>query len=432
MSKAIETDSETGQAGDTTVEDFRQDRIAERRRRWRTVALWSTIIGLFSGYMVLLPVAEAVIEANKPVVSCRVVEDMSVAERVRLRSAELFGVAWFFAVGASIGSFLNVVAYRSPQGKSLGGSSHCPYCNVRITRRDNVPIFGWLMLGGRCRVCRHPISPRYLFVEALTGGLFLLFLFVELLSGGANIPFGRFHSYAGFVWIIFYPKWDVLGMYAYHMTLLCFLVVLTLIDWDRARISKRLILAGGVAGVVFPAIWPDLHPVAWWMPRPDWLGNWPWLERFDTSLIGAVAGVGLGAILGAGAWLRSSSQDAGRVRSAAAASMVLVGLFLGWQAAVSVAVFATVFQLLGGVLGYLGLRIANLPVSGWVLMSTVLHLCLWRVLSRFSFWPGPSSSVLTICVACTGIAVVCVLSRLLSRSCRAAAADVPVNEGVLS
>src|SRR5579864_6862881 len=74
--------------------------------------------------------------------------------------------------GAVIGSFLNVVAYRLPRRESLvTPASRCPNCEAPIKPYDNVPVFGWLLLRGRCRACRAPISPRYPAVEALTAAL---------------------------------------------------------------------------------------------------------------------------------------------------------------------------------------------------------------------------------------------------------------------
>ena len=71
--------------------------------------------------------------------------------------------------GALIGSFLNVVVWRVPRGESLvHPPSRCPHCEHRIRPYDNVPIFGWLWLRGRCRDCGAPISPRYPIVEAGT------------------------------------------------------------------------------------------------------------------------------------------------------------------------------------------------------------------------------------------------------------------------
>ena len=70
-------------------------------------------------------------------------------------------LAWVFMFGASIGSFLNVVVYRMPLGRSLyRRGSYCPYCHQPILLRDNIPVFGWINLHGRCRQCRLPISVR--------------------------------------------------------------------------------------------------------------------------------------------------------------------------------------------------------------------------------------------------------------------------------
>ena len=79
-----------------------------------------------------------------------------------------------FALGAAIGSFLNVVIHRVPRGESIvHPGSHCPRCQAAIPAWANVPIVAWFALRGRCRSCREPISPRYVLVEALTGAVFL-------------------------------------------------------------------------------------------------------------------------------------------------------------------------------------------------------------------------------------------------------------------
>lgn len=84
-------------------------------------------------------------------------------------------IAWFFLLGAVIGSFLNVVIYRVPRRMSIAWPpSHCPACKEKIRWYDNVPIVSWLLLRGRCRHCKAPISPRYPLVEALCGVLFAL------------------------------------------------------------------------------------------------------------------------------------------------------------------------------------------------------------------------------------------------------------------
>jgi leader peptidase (prepilin peptidase) / N-methyltransferase len=84
-------------------------------------------------------------------------------------------------LGAAVGSFLNVVAYRLPRGESLvTPPSRCPACEKPIAPYDNVPVLSWLLLRGRCRHCGTRISPRYPAVELLTG---LAFAGVALTRG---------------------------------------------------------------------------------------------------------------------------------------------------------------------------------------------------------------------------------------------------------
>ncbi|MDQ1376583.1 MAG: leader peptidase (prepilin peptidase) / N-methyltransferase, partial [Acidimicrobiaceae bacterium] len=69
-------------------------------------------------------------------------------------------------IGLAVGSFLNVVIYRVPRKESVvRPRSACPSCGTPIANRDNIPVLSWLLLRGRCRTCRQPISPRYPLVE---------------------------------------------------------------------------------------------------------------------------------------------------------------------------------------------------------------------------------------------------------------------------
>jgi len=80
-----------------------------------------------------------------------------------------------FISGLIMGSFLNVVICRVPLGNSLiRPGSHCPVCGQTIKARDLVPVISYLVLKGKCRCCRGPISFRYPLVELLTGTAFLL------------------------------------------------------------------------------------------------------------------------------------------------------------------------------------------------------------------------------------------------------------------
>src|ERR1700722_8896028 len=85
-------------------------------------------------------------------------------------------ILFLFAIGACVGSFLNVVVYRVPLDISLiSPPSHCPQCKTPLPWYDNIPVFGWIKLGGKCRFCRKAISPRYPIIEAITGLLFVFY-----------------------------------------------------------------------------------------------------------------------------------------------------------------------------------------------------------------------------------------------------------------
>lgn len=98
-------------------------------------------------------------------------------------------VGWIAILGAAFGSFFNVVIWRVPEGMSLiSPPSHCPKCGARVRPFDNVPVFAWLWLRGRCRDCKEPISARYPFVEFLCGAVAALY--------GASILVGGWVGFA--------------------------------------------------------------------------------------------------------------------------------------------------------------------------------------------------------------------------------------------
>lgn len=129
-----------------------------------------------------------------------------------------------FVLGACIGSFLNVVIYRLPAGLSvLYPPSRCPQCLHKLGKRENVPVFGWLLLRGRCRHCQAKISPRYPIVEAVTGLLFLL------------------------VFWMFGFSVQTLGYWAFCSWLLA----LSLIDFDTMTLPEPLTRSGLILGLIF-------------------------------------------------------------------------------------------------------------------------------------------------------------------------------------
>src|ERR1700679_917306 len=76
-------------------------------------------------------------------------------------------------LGLAIGSFVNVVIYRVPRDESIvSPRSSCPSCGTAIQERDNIPVLSWVLLRGRCRTCKAPISGRYPLVEVSCAALF--------------------------------------------------------------------------------------------------------------------------------------------------------------------------------------------------------------------------------------------------------------------
>ncbi len=124
---------------------------------------------------------------------------------------------FIFIFGTCIGSFLNVCIYRIPENRSIiSPGSSCPNCHNSIPFYLNVPILSYVYLKGRCRFCRHPISIRYPFIEALTGvAAVLLFL-----------KFG--FSSAMFYWFVF----------------ISVLITISFIDFDHQIIPDRISIPG--------------------------------------------------------------------------------------------------------------------------------------------------------------------------------------------
>jgi leader peptidase (prepilin peptidase)/N-methyltransferase len=91
-------------------------------------------------------------------------------------------------VGSCVGSFLNVCVYRIPRGKSvLNPPSSCPHCGSGVRARDNLPVLGWILLGGACRDCGGRISIRYPLIELATGLLFATVYLAHLAAENGDL-----------------------------------------------------------------------------------------------------------------------------------------------------------------------------------------------------------------------------------------------------
>ena len=190
--------------------------------------------------------------------------------------------------GLCIGSFLNVVIYRVPLGMSIAfPASHCPRCGMSIRWYDNVPVLSYLLLGGKCRGCRVPISPRYTIVELANALLWL-----------------------ACVWVF---RQDSLLMAALAAITMSLLICVFFIDLEHMIILDRfqLMLAAVAVAVIFVDPSALSGGTRWW-----------------SHLIGAAAGFGvfcLIALLGRRMFGREA-LGGGDVKLAA-----VMGLWLGWQ-----------------------------------------------------------------------------------------------------
>jgi leader peptidase (prepilin peptidase)/N-methyltransferase len=275
-------------------------------------------------------------------------------------------LAWLFCMGACVGSFLNVVVYRLPANKSvISPGSHCPKCGKPIRWYDNVPIASWFVLGGRCRDCGTAFSLRYALVEGVAALLFAGLAAVEILSDGANLPLAPYAPPAA------YDVSALSRIYVYHLALLSTLLCVALIEIDGHPLPLSLVAAAAFVGLFAPPIWPELRPVTAWGAGTAWLD----LGRAMRPWVDGVAGLAVGAAVGAVAWPITrrgpSAEHGGRTAVLAAA---LVGLFLGWQAAVGTVVLATAARLAASVLRPL----KGLGWAAWLWVFAILWIVFWK------------------------------------------------------
>lgn len=237
-------------------------------------------------------------------------------------------LTWFvfvFAFGACVGSLVNVLVYRLPRGIGVvTPPSACPACGTRLTFRENIPILGWLLLRGRCRYCRAPISPEYPLVEAFVAVLFasfyVLWFMVERRTTSAGLDVASIR-----------PEWAMNGtpvtvpLFLMVLGLLGSLTAMTLVDAKTFTIPLVLAWIPAIVGLlahVGTAVYVQ-HTAGrlaytapgfnWALPTPveidpvtrRWTGGWP----ATIAAIGAVAGLGLGNLLVWTGLIRRSFAD---------------------------------------------------------------------------------------------------------------------------
>ncbi|MFN0055424.1 MAG: prepilin peptidase [Planctomycetales bacterium] len=329
-----------------------------------------------------------------------------------------------FVLGSVIGSLLNVCIYRLPRQEGFWLAlrslvyppSHCPRCQRRIPFYDNIPIFGWLFLRGRCRGCQGKISARYPLVELLTAALFVLVYWMEIPDWwtGATTTC-LYHQYgptsltaAGGVSPLVWLHWR----YALHMLLIVGLIIATCIDLDLRIIPDTVTVPAMVAGLLGNLCIGRAYIVPVWYQSPTMASGFPtdlqhylatlakpsaWLQWLSEGLnfvgvpawittapawhggLVSVAGViiGGGIIWGvriAGRWgLRREAMGFGDVML-----LAMIGSFIGWQGALVVFFLAPLCALIGVLISTLTRFEREIPYGPYLSLATLLLLLAWR------------------------------------------------------
>lgn len=244
---------------------------------------------------------------------------------------------FIFITGTAVGSFLNVVVYRLPEHLSLlYPPSSCPKCGIRLKLYDNVPVFGWFWLWGRCRNCKQPIAFRYPLVEFVTGCLFVL-------------VFARF----GITW-----------QTPCYWIFVCWLLVLALIDLDTMTLPNRLTASGLVLGWGFQGSMS-------YLATPTLLSG---INGVVVAFFSSIFGLWLFDLIGIAGSSAFGQAAMGGGDSKLAAMM---SAWLGWPGLLLATFLAAAMgSLIGGaalVLGILG-RKQQIPFGPYLALGAVLTL----------------------------------------------------------
>jgi leader peptidase (prepilin peptidase) / N-methyltransferase len=304
--------------------------------------------------------------------------------------------AWLFALGASVGSFLNVVVYRLPQGMDLAHpGSHCPSCGHAIRARDNLPLLGWLLLGGRCRDCRSPISPRYYYVELCCAIVFVLVAIFEGLIATDALRLGAGLSYPAISPFQPFPFWTA---YAAHVVLLVTLLAAALIQGDGFAVPGKLFLPAMLLGLAGPLVWPEIRPLlAWPGLALSGVSLANWQAGIVDGAAGLAAGLAIGAVVGSLGKLVSPARR--WPDFAPVATWCAVGSVLGWQPTLVLAPFVLLLVASARTIGWLTgakrqipLAAVALPLVAWVLTGQATPLR--TLLDSLADYPVAGSAVL--------------------------------------
>ena len=258
-----------------------------------------------------------------------------------------------------VGSFINVLVARLPYEKSIvWPSSRCFSCYRRVRLTDNVPVLGYLRLGGKCRFCAAPFSARYLWVEVGTGVAFLALFVAEVLFNWFGLPGVKYEHLGPDGGA---PSARAIALFLYHAVLVSGLIAAAAVDAEHriipAQITYTALAVGVLGGALMPWPWP--HPAAaagaippsipWILEEvigkvPTGVQLWPvWGPTFDFAppgtwklgLLNAVVGAVVGSlVVRATKWLFETGFGREALGLGDADLLMMAGAFLGWQVAV--------------------------------------------------------------------------------------------------
>ena len=300
-----------------------------------------------------------------------------------------FFAVWLFSFGGAIGSFLNVVAYRLPRGLGLSRpASFCPICRVPIAWHDNLPVLGWLKLGGHCRACSAPISVRYPLVEAAVGATWLILATLELWFGGVNLPDRIQPAQRGILGMSFHLPRDLVETYVFHSLGASWIWAWVLIRFDRQKVPAKAIFLALVAFlgavIVRPALISDHLERIW-----SFEGSAPgWLRGATAGLVGLAIGwlIGLAiGTLGHSRERRSETREANQESTDPATTrgyriewlLATLGVLLGMRGAIAIGVAGFVLLATRAILTRNSRR-AGLEPECWIAAMAFVYLTCWR------------------------------------------------------
>lgn len=237
-------------------------------------------------------------------------------------------------LGLIIGSFLNVCIARLPKDESIVfPPSKCPSCGAPIRAYDNIPLLSYLLLRGRCRACRGPISFKYPFVEAVTGLVTALLVY-------------KWHAS---------PAWLAVALLSSYV-----LIVMSVIDFETMLISDAFSLALFLLGMGGSLV------------NPFFSGSWA--SRLASSAIGAAAGAGF--IWGL-ALLGKQLYKKDAVGEGDIFLMGGIGALCGWEGVFTAIVMASFFGSVYGVTLLLlkrADRMSHMPFGPFLALGAVVNL----------------------------------------------------------